>query len=1492
MNERAIFLAALDIANSAERAAYLNRACEGNSMLRQQVESLLAAHERSDEFLDVPALQQVAANAAPPADHPRVPGAETSAENQAGNGGIDLSFLQPSTKPGSLGRLGHYEIDEVIGRGGFGIVLKAFDERLERVVAIKVMAPELAATSPARKRFLREARAAAAIRHENVIAIHAVEDHPIPFLVMEYIAGQTLQQKLDETGPLEVPEILLIGQQIAEGLEAAHALGLIHRDIKPANVLLEKGRNRIKITDFGLARTADDASVTQSGTIAGTPLYMSPEQSLGEVIDPRSDLFSLGSVLYVMCSGRPPFRAPTAMAVLLRVATDPPRPIREIIPEAPDWLVAIIAKLHAKKPADRFASAKEVADLLGRCLLEFQQKGRVESVGNLLPLSPKPDTSAEKPVQDETKTSEKKGADASASRPARPRSRRWAAAAAIIGILVAGLGLTEATGVTNVHSTVIRLFSPDGTLVVEVDDPGVSVSIDGEEMVITGTGAKEIRLKPGQYKVLASKDGKVVRQEIVTVTRDGRQVVRVSKEAPPMTAVGGADPDGGVIEPKTSTVITPDIASQPVTQKPGEPVSNLALVRQPKALPGLRSWTIETIANRGGPCRVAFRPDSRQFVTAGGDGTLRIYDVGNDHPRRVLVGHSINIHYIAAVWSPDGKYLASASHDRTLRFWEPQTGQLLRTVVAPGNLEALAWSPDGTMVACTSVYQPTAPQHVIGVWSVADGKMLKSIPLVQGNPGTLAWSRDSKRLAGTLSGKVSLWDLASGQIVQNLLGDQENQIFGDIIISPDGQRLAASSGKDVCVWELSTSRKLAKLEHTVAYLSAFGWSPDSQQLLSWEYGGKRRVWDAGTGKVVREIPGGFLNRGVFAPDGRTVSSQDTLGNLEILDFETGKAYGKRLRSADPANSVSWSPTGDRFAVGHGYSGATIWEATSGRMLRRLDGSRGGHLFPCWSPTGKVLATSSGLHGRVVLLWDPDTGNKLATLEGHTEGGIHSAWSHDGRFLATGGWDKTVRIWTADGKQLHTLKEHTGEIRVLAWSPDGAVLASAGTDSTIRLWDAVSGKPLAVLEEHKDAVNNLAWSPDGKTLVSLGDQRTLYWWDPVKGSVRHKASTYFPHCIGLAWSPDGKFVAADARTVIRIFDGETAKMVREMTLDYHYLHFLAFTPKGDTLLAPCGNGVQVLDVASGQRRAVVLGLQGEQHLAISSDGHWRGSPGIEKQLVYIAVTDAGQEMLTYDEFCRKYGWKNEPDRVNLTCQSRFTNSLGMEFALVPKGKSWLGGRGGKPGDKQVEFKEDLYLGVYEVTQGEWEKVMGKNPSHFSRTGAGKLAVKDLADADLKQLPVETICWDDCQEFIARLNEKVKEPGWVYRLPTEAEWEYACRGGPLADRLESAFDFYVEKPTNQLQPQQANFKHPSSPNRPCKVGSYPPNRLGLHDMHGNVWEWCEDILEKNLPDRVHRGGSFGLDAHGFPMGCQAACRGGQPPWHRSIVFGLRVARVRTP
>src|SRR5262249_51778154 len=250
-----IFAEALAKGTPADRAAYLDQACAGDMSLRERVETLLHSHEAAGGCLGKPAIQCAAEELAGPAC-----GDNTQGESPAEVGDTEpLDFLAPSEEPGSLGRLGHYEVNEIIGRGGMGIVLRAFDEELHRIVAVKVMAAPLATNATARKRFRREAQAAAAVSHDHGVALHAVEEaNGLPYLVMQYVSGLSLQERLDRVGPLDLQEILRIGMQTASGLAPAHAQGLIHRDIKPANILLENGVERVKITDFGLARAAAD----------------------------------------------------------------------------------------------------------------------------------------------------------------------------------------------------------------------------------------------------------------------------------------------------------------------------------------------------------------------------------------------------------------------------------------------------------------------------------------------------------------------------------------------------------------------------------------------------------------------------------------------------------------------------------------------------------------------------------------------------------------------------------------------------------------------------------------------------------------------------------------------------------------------------------------------------------------------------------------------------------------------------------------------------------------------------------------------------------------------------------------------------------------------------------------------------------------------------------------------------------------------------------
>lgn len=367
-----IFSQAMQLSDAYERRLFVQQACGENVELAQRVFALLRAALEAGQFLEQRLPMNTPALETKP---PKVlPDSASHSE--------EFPFLNPSSTPGELGTLGPYRILQRVGRGGMGIVFRALDPKLQRVVAVKVLAPEIAIDPTARLRFEREARSAAAVSHPHVVVIHAVDEtHNPPYLVMEFVQGKTLAEKLDEQGMLSVKEILRIGAQIAEGLAAAHKQGLVHRDMKPANVLLENGVERVKVTDFGLAKAVDDVGMTRTGDLSGTPLYMSPEQASGAIIDHRTDLFSLGAVLYTMCTGRAPFRADNPLAVLKRICEDTPRPIQHVNPDVPDWVCAIVGRMLAKSPADRFQTAAEVAALLQKHLAMVQAGAHVTPTG-------------------------------------------------------------------------------------------------------------------------------------------------------------------------------------------------------------------------------------------------------------------------------------------------------------------------------------------------------------------------------------------------------------------------------------------------------------------------------------------------------------------------------------------------------------------------------------------------------------------------------------------------------------------------------------------------------------------------------------------------------------------------------------------------------------------------------------------------------------------------------------------------------------------------------------------------------------------------------------------------------------------------------------------------------------------------------------------------------------------------------------------------------
>jgi hypothetical protein len=674
----------------------------------------------------------------------------TSAPDEADEGDepdapapVSLDFLNPSDRPGSLGRLGDFEVEGVIGRGGMGVVLRAFDPCLQRTVALKVLDPQLAGNDTAHKRFCREARAAAAVNHENVVAIHQVDEDEaagLPFLVMQLVNGSSLQDRLDQDGPLPLKEILWIGLQAAGGLAAAHDKGLIHRDIKPANLLLEEAdavgprKPRVKITDFGLARAVEDVKLTQTGLVAGTPLYMAPEQARGEPVDHRADLFGLGCVLYACCTGRPPFGGSTPFLVLKSVTEERPRPVQEINPHIPDYLADLIDRLLAKKPDDRVQSAREVAAVLGPNmvrLLNADEEVRCPLTGRLM-----------------------------SGRSRRLlRGRSWLLVPVLLFAALGALEVTELAGLTGVNAFLTGRFVRMPARAAAPAEVPVLQTLQGGASPVHGAAFSPdghvvaVALDEGIVKLFNAADGQVLR------TLEGHQG--------PVWSVQFA-PDG-------KTLAT---ASDDTTVRLWDPAGG-----KPKVL-----------QHEDSVRKLAFSPDGRRLATGSRKGRVQIWDVPTRQVKARTEEHGGAI--MALAFSPDGKTVASGGIDKVIRLWDAATGDLRQKLPGhEGAVYALAFSPDGSLLASGGW------DHTVRLWDAVSGNSVGTLAGHTQDVWEVAFASDGRTLASASEDRtVKLWDMGTAKERMTFTG-HTGTVY-TVAFSPDGKTVA-SGGRDgtVKLWE-------------------------------------------------------------------------------------------------------------------------------------------------------------------------------------------------------------------------------------------------------------------------------------------------------------------------------------------------------------------------------------------------------------------------------------------------------------------------------------------------------------------------------------------------------------------------------------------------------------------------------------------------------------------------------------------------------------------
>ena len=635
------------------------------------------------------------------------------------------NFLLPPTDPAYIGRLAHFDVMRMIGRGGMGIVLEAFDSKLQRNVALKVLNPDVAHDEAARKRFCREARAAASITHEHVVAVHQVEhaaEGELPYLVMQLITGETLEQRLLREKKLPLKEIVRIALQTAQGLAAAHAQGLTHRDIKPGNILLEPPHDRVKLTDFGLARIADDVKLTRTGFVSGTPLYMAPEQALGEGGDVRSDLFSLGVVLYEMCASQPPFQGNSALAILKQITETKHRPLKELDPEIPDWLSQMVDELLAKKPEDRYQSASDLAEVL-----EYAW-ARMRSSSDGLPTV----------CKEEMK-----------QRKARNRIIYSTVGAALLALgLFAGMFIPRGTTTpTAPAAPTAPVSSGEAAAVLPANSGSVwSVAFDPKsDTVAMALEDGTIRLWDWPKKAI---------QETFDAHRGTVWVSQFFDDGKLLATAG----DDGLLKIWNRVKQEPLKVFQHPTSVRGLAIANDGKLFSVDRQGGLHVWSLDSdealvsAQQPGAVFAVALSPDGKTLATAGSDKIIHVWNPDTLKQRFTLEGHSGPIYGLS--FNPASDRLVSAGWDGTIRVWDAADGKLLNDWDGQSEVWSAAYSPTGKKIATGGT------DGSIRIWDAETGKLLATYLGHKTTVHTIAFNHDGTLLAsGGRDGAMRIWKI-------------------------------------------------------------------------------------------------------------------------------------------------------------------------------------------------------------------------------------------------------------------------------------------------------------------------------------------------------------------------------------------------------------------------------------------------------------------------------------------------------------------------------------------------------------------------------------------------------------------------------------------------------------------------------------------------------------------------------------------------------------